>query len=147
MIKGIHHIAIGVPDFDLGLVFYRDVLGFDIVEQGRIQHMALADQAVGLQNISASRAMMKAGNCFVELWHYEHPAGENKTARPCDLGYPHFALEVVNIQSEYARLKEAGMRFVNTPVDFGDTSAVYGQDPFGNVIEIYEIHDPKRAKL
>jgi catechol-2,3-dioxygenase len=36
---------------------------------------------------------------------------------------------------------------VGPPVDFGDTSAVYGQDPFGNVIEIYEIRNPERAQL
>ena len=147
MIKGIHHIAINVPHFDQGLAFYRDVIGFEVVEQGRIQNMPQADRAVGLPNISATMAMMWAGSCFVELWSYGHPEGEDKTARPCDLGYPHIALEVVDIQSEHSRLENAGMTFVGPPVDFGDTSAVYGQDPFGNVIEIYEIHNPERAQL
>jgi catechol-2,3-dioxygenase len=32
-------------------------------------------------------------------------------------------------------------------VNFGDISAVYGRDPFGNVIEVYEIRDPNRAQL
>jgi len=109
--------------------------------------MPLADRAVGLQNISATMAMMRAGSCFVELWCYGHPKGENKVARPCDLGYPHFALEVVDIQAEQVRLENAGMTFVGPPVDFGDTSAVYGQDLFGNVIEIYEIRNPERIQL
>ena len=30
MIVGIHHVAIGVPDFQKGLEFYRDVLGFEV---------------------------------------------------------------------------------------------------------------------
>ncbi|SVD61171.1 uncharacterized protein METZ01_LOCUS414025, partial [marine metagenome] len=72
MIKGIHHIAINVPDFDLGLTFYQDVIGFEIVEQGQIQNMPGADRAVGLPNISATMAMMRAGSCFVELWSYGH---------------------------------------------------------------------------
>ena len=29
----------------------------------------------------------------------------------------------------------------------GKTAATYGRDPFGNVIEIYEINDPEVAQL
>ena len=32
MIIGIHHIAIGVPDFEQALTFYTEVLGFEQVE-------------------------------------------------------------------------------------------------------------------
>ena len=40
------------------------------------------------------------------------------------------------------------MTFVaDGPVDFGTSSAVYGKDPFGNIIEIYEIRDPAIAQL
>ena len=39
------------------------------------------------------------------------------------------------------------MNFVGPPVDFGDSAAVYGSDPFGNVIEIYEIRDPTRPRI
>ena len=39
------------------------------------------------------------------------------------------------------------MQFVGPPVEFGTSAAVYGRDPFGNVIEIYEIRDPDIAQL
>ena len=39
------------------------------------------------------------------------------------------------------------MEFVGPPVDLGDSAAVYGRDPFGNVVEIYEIRDPERARI
>jgi catechol 2,3-dioxygenase-like lactoylglutathione lyase family enzyme len=45
------------------------------------------------------------------------------------------------------RLVEAGMTFVGPPVDFGRSAAIYGRDPFGNVIELYEIRDPAIAQL
>ena len=32
-------------------------------------------------------------------------------------------------------------------VDFGSSSAIYGSDPFGNVIELYEIRDERTAQL
>ena len=39
------------------------------------------------------------------------------------------------------------MTFVGEPVELGGSAAVYGEDPFGNVIEIYEIRDPNIAQL
>jgi glyoxylase I family protein len=59
----------------------------------------------------------------------------------------HFALQVDGIDAEYARLKAGGMTFVGDPVDFGVASAIYGRDPFGNVIELYEIRDERIAQL
>jgi len=148
MIVGIHHVAISVPDLDRALVFYRDVLGFEVVQQsGWDGDFPDADRAIGLPRTAARMAMLKAANAFVELWQYEHPVPENLVARPCDLGYPHMALQVRGIAEEYQRLKAGGMEFVGDPVDFGSSSAIYGRDPFGNVIELYEIRDPQIPQL
>ena len=147
MIKGIHHIAIGVPDLQAAIDFYGNAFGFSVVQQSRIAHMPLADQAVGVTAMDADVAMLKAPNCFIELWQYRSPRGSDKTSNPNDLGYPHLALQVTDIEVEHERLTTAGMEFVGPPVDFGDTSAVYGRDPFGNVIEIYEIRNSERAQL
>ena len=57
------------------------------------------------------------------------------------------AIQVSDIEEEHRRLTAAGMCFVGPPVDFGDSSAVYGRDPFGNVIEIYEIRGSEKAQL
>ncbi|HEX7034176.1 MAG TPA: VOC family protein [Pseudomonadales bacterium] len=148
MIVGIHHVAVSVPDLDRALGFYRDALGFEVVQQTRWNRdNPAADRAIGLARTAARMAMLKAPNAFVELWEYEHPTPENRVSRPCDFGYPHFALQVQDIEQEYRRLKELGMTFVGEPVDFGRSSAIYGRDPFGNVIELYEIRDPGIAQL
>ena len=39
------------------------------------------------------------------------------------------------------------MEFAGPPVNFGGSSAIYGKDPFGNIIELYEIRDPDTAQL
>jgi catechol-2,3-dioxygenase len=39
------------------------------------------------------------------------------------------------------------MEFVGEPVELGTTSAIYGKDPFGNIIEIYEIRDSDTPQL
>jgi glyoxylase I family protein len=148
MIVGIHHVAISVPDLERALAFYRDLLGFEVVSRAEWDRdFPAGDRAIGLAETSARMAMLRAANAFVELWQYRHPVPEDRRARPCDLGYPHLALQVSGIAEEYARLKAGGMTFVGEPVDFGTSSAIYGADPFGNVIELYEIRDPGIAQL
>ena len=147
MIHGIHHIAIGVPDFDRGLAFYRDLLGFEVVQEMRLEDFEAGDRAVGLKGIKARMAMLRTSNAHIELWQYEHPEPSSTCAAPNDFGYVHFALQVSDIRVEYDRLCAAGMTFVDEPVDFGVSSAIYGKDPFGNVIELYEIRDPSISHI
>ena len=147
MIVGIHHVAIGVPDLQRGLAFYRDVLGFEVMSTGELANDESADRCIGLQNVCAEVAMLKAPNAYIELWSYSHPAPEDLRSRPCDHGYPHFALQVRGIQEEYERMSALGMEFMDVPQDFGTSSAIYGKDPFGNVIEIYEIRDDQTPQL
>lgn len=150
MIIGIHHIAIGVPDFEAGLRFYRDTLGFDEVQRSTFDSASVSpkvEAAIGIDKPTMQMAMLRGGNAYIELWQYSEPTPRDRTANPPDLGYPHFALEVQNIEAECARLRGAGMSFVGDPVNFGDTSAIYGRDPFGNVIELYEIRSENRASI
>lgn len=148
MIVGIHHVAIGVPDFEQGLAFYTEAFGFEVVQRSEWDRdFPQGDAAIGLPQTAAKMAMLKAPNAFVELWQYSNPNPQDKRQRPCDFGYPHFALQVDDIDSEYQRLQTVGMTFVGPVQNFGDTSAVYGNDPFGNVIEIYEIRNAETAQL
>ena len=147
MIVGVHHVAIGVPDFEKGLAFYRDVLGFEVLSESELSGNKLADRAIGLPDVRAQVAMLKAPNTHIELWSYSNPEPDDRRQRPCDYGYPHFALQVRDMQGEYARLKAAGMEFEGEPVELGGSAAIYGKDPFGNIIEIYEIRDPGIAQL
>lgn len=148
MIIGLHHVAISTPDLEAAIAFYSEVLGFKVVQRSAWNRdFPQADQAIGLPETAAKMAMLEASNAFVELWEYENPPPEDRTARPCDLGYPHMALQVSDIEAEYARLSAGGMTFVGEVVDFGSSSAIYGRDPFGNVIELYEIRGESAAQL
>ncbi len=147
MIVGIHHVAVGVPDLQRGIAFYRDVLGFEVLSEGKLENNPTADRCIGLNGIKAGVAMLKAPNAYIEMWSYSDPAPENLGSRPCDFGYPHFALQVTEINEEYQRMRSLGMEFMDEPVDFGTASAIYGKDPFGNIIEIYEIRDAQTPQL
>ena len=148
MIVGLHHVAIGVDNFEKALTFYTEALGFEVVQQSEFDNDANANQAIGLDGIKAKMAMLKTPNAFVELWQYSQPAPQDLRSRPCDYGYPHIALQVDDIQAEYDRLKTHGMEFVGEVVHFSDdASAIYGRDPSGNIIELYEIKSKEIAQL
>jgi glyoxylase I family protein len=139
VIKGVHHIAIGVPDIEAGLAFYCDILGFDLDWRSDISAVnEKAGAAVGLPGFEAKMAMLKGSNLCLELWQYSNPEPRDLRSDPSDLGYPHMALAVEDIDAEYVRLAAAGMTFVGPPVDFGTQKAIYGRDPFGNIIELLE---------
>lgn len=148
MIVGLHHVAIGVHDFDVALAFYTEALGFEVVQQSEFDDDPGANQAIGLSQIKAKMAMLKAPNAFLELWQYSNPEPVDLRSRPCDFGYPHIALQVEDIEAEYARLQGHGMEFVGDVVHFGDAaSAIYGRDPCGNIVELYEIRTSELARL
>lgn len=139
MIKGVHHIAIGVPDIEAGLAFYCEALGFAVDWRREVSaENEKAGAAVGLPGFEAQMAMLKGPNICLELWQYAKPEPRDRRSDPADLGYPHMALAVEDIDAEYERLKAAGMTFVGAPVDFGSQKAIYGRDPFGNIIELLE---------
>jgi glyoxylase I family protein len=139
MIVGVHHIAVGVSDMDKAIAFYSQAFGFEVVQHADLDNDPAADQIIGLEQVKAKMVMLKAPNVFVELWQYTQPLPEDRRSRPCDYGYPHFALQIDDIEFEYDRLRGLGMEFVGDAVVGEQASAIYGRDPFGNVIELYEI--------
>jgi len=148
MIVGIHHVAIGVSDLDAAVTFYTEAFGMQVVQRSEFDRRSNIDQAIGLKDAKAKMAMLDTSNAFIELWEYQNPEPRDLRSLPSDLGYPHFAWQVDDIQDEYDRLASLGMTFVGEVVHFGEaTSAIYGRDPFGNVIELYEIKIDTMAQL
>jgi glyoxylase I family protein len=143
MIHGVHHVAVGVADLDDGIAFYVGVLGGELLWRSAIDGTrAQVDQVIGIEGVQADVAMLRLGAVNVELWTYRAPAPVDRISPANGLGYPHIALSVSDIAAEHERLTAAGMSFVGPPVDLGTTQAVYGRDPFGNLIELYESTAP-----
>lgn len=148
MIVGIHHVALGVDDLERAVKFYTEGFGFEVVQTSSFDKVELVDKAIGLKDAKADMAMLKGPNAYIEIWQYENPAPEDKRQRPCDHGYPHFAFQVDDIDAEYERLLQHGMTFAGEVVHFSEESAaIYGKDPFGNVIELYEIKADRIPQL
>ena len=148
MILGIHHTAISTSDIERSLRFYRDLLGFtEVFTSSWEAGTEVTDRIVGLKDSSARVVMLRAGNACVELFQYVTPTPKpGDTNRPvCDHGITHLCLQVNDIDTEYARLVAAGMRFHCPPQQAGRLRVTYGRDPDGNVVELLEVTDRQSA--
>ncbi len=55
-----------------------------------------------------------------------------------EAGIPAAAFAAADVQSEFDRLKEKGVRFTQDPVDVGTTVIAVFDDTCGNLIQIYQ---------
>ncbi len=141
MIHGIDHTAISVPDMDRALAFYAGLLGFEVLFQFEWPAGAEAlDKLIGLEQSSAKVAMLQLGEAQIEIFEFQSPEpAPQAPKRPVnDHGITHICLRVSDLDSEYERLSQAGIRFNSAPLDTGAAYCVYGRDPFGNTFELIE---------
>ena len=144
MIRGIHHVGIHTPNLDRLVAFYRDVVGFELVESSRSEwdNEPDIDRIVGFKGSAAKVVMLRAANVYVEFFEYSRPAARHADRlAPYDYGFTHICLDVVDIDHEYERLSRNGMVFHGPPVSVGGGAFKmnYARDPDGNVIELQEL--------
>ncbi len=118
----IGHVHLKVADLDRALAFYRDVLGFEVMQR-------YGDQAV-----------------FLSAGGYHHHLGlntwESKGGRPPapgTTGLYHTAIlypDRAALADALRRLVEAGIR-LDGASDHGVSEALYLTDPDGNGVELY----------
>ncbi len=122
-IKRLNHIVLYVQDAQRALRFYRDLLGFQIVE-------APSDQAVFL------RANGSDNHHDLGLFGVGPDAAPLGAGRR--VGLYHAAWEVATID-DLARAREALARFgaLTGESDHGNSLSLYAADPDGNEIEVF----------
>lgn len=142
-IRGIHHIALSVPDLKAAEKFYCDGLGFLVVDRYDFGVSEQGDAVMGIKNGAANSIMVRAGNVHLEIFEYTSPPLEprNELRPVCNYGYTHIAFDVDDIDAVYKRMLELGVTFHCPPTPDGEDGVrvTYGRDPFGNVIEIQQV--------
>lgn len=136
-----HHAGIVVPDLEKGIAFYRQFLGLD--EQFRFQwdqSQTRVEDVIDLEDSAAKAAMLGGKNFHIELFEYVAPQqqGDPAERRPCDPGIRHIAFEFDDIDSACQRFVDGGGSMHHEPVKLGNTWAIYGRDPFGNIVELMQ---------
>lgn len=122
--------SILVDDQERALVFYRDMLGFELKQdipmgEYRWLTMTSSDDPDGVQ-------------LFLEP--DEHPAAKPFKAALLKDGIPFTSFDVDSVQSEYYRLSGLGVRFTQSPTDHGPTTTAILDDTCGNLIQIAQRH-------
>src|SRR5215212_337424 len=117
-IIGTDHTSYTVSDLTRTLAFYRDLLGFEVVwERAEIVHNYWR-AVVGFPDAIARDAMLRVpGSDYqIELIEYKHPRGVPQNLTPNNPGSSHVSYLVDDLQSFFARLKEANVQFISEPV-------------------------------
>lgn len=119
---GIWHFAFHVSDLDRSILFYRDVMGMQLIhrqEQANAYTRALVGYPdAHLRIAQLAMAVRPAGMLSthdLELIEYVVPRGEAIPPDRCRPGSAHMAFTVSDIAGEYARLSAYGVRFVSPP--------------------------------
>jgi catechol 2,3-dioxygenase-like lactoylglutathione lyase family enzyme len=123
--------SVYVDDQAKALAFYTDVLGF-----GKKQDIPFGESrwltVVSPDEPDGTELLLEPDG---------HPAvGPFKEALMDD-GIPFTSFGVDDVEAEYARLKEQGVRFTQPPVQMGPVTMAVFHDTCGNLIQIAERED------
>ncbi len=138
------HTGITVSDIERSLLFWRDVLGFELSHRAH-QKGGLAEQITGVAGAEILIAVVKAPGHKIELLEYRAPADRRtqNNLRPCDLGHVHVALTVENLDDFLETIAASGWKAAGEPqtLTVGPNSGkrvIYVRDPDGTTIELME---------
>jgi catechol 2,3-dioxygenase-like lactoylglutathione lyase family enzyme len=104
MLRSLAAVTVLVPDYDDGLAFFRDILGFEVLEDTQLS------PAKRWIVVTPSRG---AGAALVLAF----PTDERQTARVDDQtgGRVGFFLHSGDFWADYERLRKCGLKFLETP--------------------------------
>ena len=150
---GIHHTGLVVPDRERALAFYSGVLGFQAVNDSRIESIPDIEAISRLQDPAGSVILLQSSWGYLELWHFERPhCPEHQFFwTPVNkYGIRHISLIVDDAMGVYHNLRdrmlyhrEPIMHSVEGPEN--EAWSAYARDPFGNVLELWQLgeQDPQ----
>jgi glyoxylase I family protein len=148
-ILGADHTGITVANLERSLVFWRDVLGFELSH--RAHHTGvMASEVNGVPGAEISLAVLKAPGHRIELLEYHAPADRARVeARPCDVGSVHVAFTVDDLDAVLRAMVANGWRLAGQPQTLSSgpnagKRVIYVRDPDGTTIELMQ---PPPARL
>lgn len=139
-----NHFNVTVSDMDRSLLFWRDLLGLELLGRGIVEYPHL-DEIVGLEDTLIEWAELALpGGGMIEVFRYHRPVGSAVRPRIPDSGCTHVCLEVRGLDQLVDRFRDAGVktrssRAVLIPFgDWKDVKSIYVQDPDGVTVELIE---------
>ncbi|HEY2139028.1 MAG TPA: VOC family protein [Chthoniobacterales bacterium] len=137
------HTGITVSKLERSLVFWRDVLGFELSHRAH-QTGELASEITGVEGAEILIAVLKAPGHKIELLEYRAPADRVRSdLRPCDIGSVHIALSVDDLDAVLQTIAASGWKPAGKPqtLTVGPNAGkrvIYVRDPDGTIIEFMQ---------
>ncbi|WP_394741771.1 VOC family protein [Natronococcus roseus] len=132
-----HHVGITVDDLEETLPFYRDALGFEVLDRFSVEGEAFAD-AVGVDGAGADFVHLDANGVRLELVEYDPEADPRPTPELNEPGATHVGLAVGDLEAFYADLPEDVPTISEPRTTASGTSICFLRDPEGNLVEVLE---------
>jgi len=142
MLKGIHHIGVIVEDLERSLEFYVKILGAKYLYRAGAKPEDV-EKEVNVPGATTKLAILKLGKDTLELVEYINPKIKQNNLNAATIGTLHLAIEVDNIEKEFERLKNLGIKFNAPPklIEEGENKGwvwTYFNDPDGCQLEFVE---------
>lgn len=122
MITATNHISITVKDLGKMVAFFRDVLGLTNVWPEYSYQGNVVDTITGFNEAHLKVVKIQAPNIIIEFIEYLSPSGRELKPATNDIGCPHIAFEVDDIEEAYERLSKQQVQFKSPPVLISDDS-------------------------
>ncbi|MEM9292322.1 MAG: VOC family protein [Acidobacteriota bacterium] len=131
----VDHIAVAVPDLQQSIVFYRDVLGFEVLETRTTAGRRTAMESAVLKAGPITLVLVQGTNEDSQVSQYIAHHGA---------GVQHIAIGVEDLPEVVESLKAAGVEFVTKTVIQGDgiRQAFTARDPGSGMM--YELIERQR---
>jgi catechol 2,3-dioxygenase-like lactoylglutathione lyase family enzyme len=139
------HLVVGVTDMDRALVFYRDVLGMDVVFETLISGEPF-DAVLHAKRKQEGRVVggLLAG-LMVELLSLGAKPDEDKPARRGITGIHNVSLSVTDLDDTHRRIRDAGYPPDQEPFEIGGVRMFFVKDPDGTPVEFIELPNGVRS--
>jgi|SRR5580765_5557349 len=152
---GVWHFSFTVSDIERSIVFYRDLLGFELIHRQEQANeytrrlVGYADAHLKVAQFALPGQPRGRSTHDLELLEFVAPRGTRGDIGICNPGAAHLAIGVDDIQARYRRLTDAGVRFFSPPnlitagINEGGFTC-YFHDPDQMVLEMVQPPDVQR---
>ena len=126
-IKGVHHIAIIVDDYEVSKRFYTEILGFIIIKET-------------FREDRNSYKLDLAINGLYQIELFSFPDHRERASFPESKGLRHLAFAVENVEAAASELRANGVEVQGVRIDeLTNKQFCFFYDPNGQPLELYEI--------